>query len=67
MFRYIFPLCIHLALGGKWGESWQEFQERERKEKEGEEAEKMEAGTTQDNVPEESTLYTAKDKSSESI
>merc|ERR1719206_272992 len=44
--RYIFPLILHLAMGGQWGESHEEFLERKRKEEEGEEAEKMEAGET---------------------
>ena len=33
-------------MGGKWGESHEEFLERKRKEEKGEEAEKMEAGET---------------------
>jgi len=59
--RYVFPLCIHLAQGGKWGESWQEFEERRRKEEEGEEAEKMETGTSQDKGTKESTMVDAAD------
>merc|ERR1711936_135202 len=42
--RYIFPLIFHLARGGKWGESVEEFEERKRKEEGGEEADKMETG-----------------------
>ena len=48
--RYIFPLILHLAAGGKWGESSEEFRERTRKEEGGEEAEKMEAGTEVEKV-----------------
>ena len=31
--RYIFPLCFHLARGGGWGESPEDFERRREREK----------------------------------